>query len=250
MNLEQKIKEIKKKSAPIEYRALAVDVNGLLQERESLLDQRIVEGYGCIWGNINSYQERFHKGSFAKSIADNGPGSGANYEIKFRDEHGRACALFEVLKEDETGLYFRTKPLDDVSWANDLLTQLRSGTINNFSDGFGYVFSEGAMVWNDAKECIDIYQARLMEISAVAIPADMQTFALRSFGTMDELFDLTEDFIKSLPRKNQLEARHIFARHKALTNELPHEQRNIAQDVQEPLKPAIDYIYLSQNLLK
>jgi len=246
--LQQKIKEIKQRAAPINYSTVSVNEIGELQERESLLDKRIVEGYGVIWGKINAHRERFHKGSQKRSIQENGPKSGANYEIKFRDEHGRACALFDVLKEDDIGLYFRTKPLDSVSWCDDLLTQLRSKTINNFSQGFDYVFSKGAMEWNEQDECIDVYEAQLLEISAVAIPSDKYTFAKRSLEHSDELYDLTEDFIKSLPPKHKFEARQLFTHYRTLLMNEPLEQRDIAPIVEQPsANKGIDYNYLLNN---
>jgi HK97 family phage prohead protease len=249
MSNHSKIHQIKERAAAINYSSVSVNEIGQLTERESLLDKRIVEGYGCIWGKINDHNERHFKGCWARSIRENGPGSGAAYEIKFRDEHGRACALFEELREDDLGLYFRTKPLDDVGWCDDLLVQLRSKTINNFSDGFQYVFSTEAMKWNEADQCIDIFEGKLLEISATAIPSDRSTFAIRSIENADELFDQTEDFIKSLPRKDQLRARHLFALHKSPTQTAPLEQRNTAPEQGDrPVANRVDYQYLLNNL--
>lgn len=246
MELHSKILELKKRAAPITYSTSYVTDDGKLEERESLLDQRIVEGYGCIWGTPNMHRERFHKGVFTRSIRENGPNSGAAYEIKYRDEHGRAMALFEELREDEIGLYFRTKPLDDVSWANDHLTQLKSRTINNFSNGFKYIFTDAAMKYNETDDTIDIYEARLFEISGTAIPSDINTFAIRSLGN-DDIFELTEDFIKSLPRNQQLEARRLFAIHKSLADIEARSNREL-QDLKERRPKGIDYNYLIENL--
>lgn len=249
MSLHKKIQELKLRAAPINYSSTLVDANGTLKERESLLDQRIVEGYGCIWGSINLHNERFFKGCFARSIQENGPDSEAAYKIKLRDEHGRAVALFEKLEEDEIGLYFRSKPLDAVSWADDMLTQLRSKTINNFSNGFNYIFENNSIKWNDNDETIDVFKARLFEISATAIPSDMDTFAIRSLEDADELFEITEDFIKSLPRKNQLEARRLFARHKSLTDPEALEETLKALKDKRPIEQrGINYDYLINNL--
>jgi len=220
-HLHQKIRELQKTAPTIRYNAAQVDAQGKLVDREKLLDKRIVEGYGCIWGNVNMHRERFHKGAFTRSIRENGPKSGANYQIKFRDGHGQSLSLFQELKEDETGLYFRTVPLDDISIADDVLTQIKSGTLNNFSNGFTYVFNENSMKWNDKEEVIEIYEARLLEISVVDIPSDLETFALRGAEGNEDLFEETEDFIKQLPRSMQLQARKIIARHKSLTVEAP-----------------------------
>lgn len=248
MKLHPKIEELKKRAAPISYSSTTVDIDGKLSERTSLLDQRIVEGYGCIWGQKNEHQERFFKGAFTRSIQENGPQSGAAYQLKFRDEHGRAMGLFEIVKEDEVGLYFRTKPLDDVSWADDFLTQIRSGTINNFSNGFKYIFDDKSTVWNEKNQSIDIFNARLFEVSGVAIPSDMKTFAMRTMDSED-LYELTEDFIKSLPRKNQLEARRIFAYHKSQQEiEAQSEQAKDLNKRSAVEKNSIDYNYLINSI--
>jgi HK97 family phage prohead protease len=246
MKLHPKIQELKRRAAPITYSSTTVDRNGNI---ESLLDKRQVEGYAFIWGSKNMHGERFFKGAFARSIRENGPNSGASYELKLTDEHGRALALFEELKEDETGLYFRSKPFDVVPWAEPVLTQLRSGTLNNFSGGFLYVFEPNAIMWNEQEESLDIFQARLLEIAVVAVPSEMETYALRSMDSEEEelLYEETESFIKSLPKKNQLELRKLIARHKSLAQGDASEQIQALKDEKPVKRRAIDYNYLTQN---
>ena len=249
MELQQRIAEIKQRAAPIIYGNVSVNDMGQLETRTNLLDSGVVEGYGVIWGVANSYGEKFIKGAFAKSIRERGPNNGSQYEIKFLYQHNQADALslFDEIKEDEIGLYFRTKKLDDVDSANRVIKQLRSGTLNNFSIGYDFVWEQ--MEVDSTDNTIIIKEAKLFEISVVSIPSDMSTFAIRSKEQLEDLHDDTEDFIKALPRAKQLEARQIFARHKALTNTLPLEQRNTAQVIDEPpIAPAMDYTYLLNNL--
>lgn len=249
MKMHPKIQELKSLAAPINYRYAEIGQSATLEKRSSLLDERIVEGYGFIWGQKNLHNERFFKGAFERSIRENGPNSGAAYQLKFRNRHGYSLALFDELIEDEIGLYFRTKPLDKVAGADDVLTQLRSGTLNNFSGGFNYVFELNSMKWNDIEDCIDIFNARLFEISVEDIPSDLSTYAKRSIEDEDELFDDTEEFIKSLPRRQQLEARHIFARHKSLNNVESLDEKLKVLNVAKPIEErAIDYDYLIKNL--
>jgi HK97 family phage prohead protease len=246
MKLHPKIQELKRRAAPIQFSSTSVDRNGNI---ESLLDKRQVEGYAVLWSTINSYQERVNKGAYTRSIRENGPASGAAYEIKLTDEHGRALALFEELKEDEVGLYFRSKPFDVVPWAEPVLTQLRSGTLNNFSVGFQYIFEPNSIMWNDADEVLEIYQARLFEIAVVAVPADQGTFALRSHSEEEEelLYEETESFIKSLPKKNQLELRRLIARHKSLAQDDTSDKIQALKDEKPIAKRGIDYKFLTQN---
>ncbi len=240
------IEQLRKTAPPIAYNNVHID------KRSSLLEERIVEGYGVIWGQRNSHGEKVVKGAYTKSIKENGPGSDTPYQIKFRDEHGKACALFEELREDETGLYFRTKPLDNVQWANDLLTQLKSGTINNFSIGFRFLWDR--LEWDDEDDSMIILEARLLEISAVAIPSDEATFAIRAYEEPEYLQEDTEEFILSLPKSKQLEARKIITRNISLASQkAPQEsiRTTVPKKKSTPVKngkPSVDYNYLLNKI--
>lgn len=248
MKLHPKIQELKQRAAPINFNNVSVNQYGALETRDSLLDERVVEGYAVIWGIPNDYGEKFIKGSFANSINQRGPNSNSNYKIKFLYQHDQldALSLFDEIREDETGLYFRTKPLDDVTNADRVLKQVRSGTLNNFSIGFDFIWDK--IEYDDSDDTLIMKEVALFEISIVTIPADMNTFAIRSAEQIENLHDDTEDFIKSLPRKNQLEARNIFARHKALVNVEPLNQDETALNTDEPHeKDGIDYNFLKSN---
>lgn len=177
-----------------------------------------------------------------------GPDSNSNYKIKFRYNHGPSLALFRKLEEDATGLYFETYPLDDVPEAKRTITQLKSGTLNNFSVGFNYVWDK--MEWDSENEAIVIKEAVLYEGSVVDIPADTGTFAYRSAEENEELIDEVEDFIDSLPRKFKLQARKLFAANMSLSDNEPLEQKRKAlmQSGKPAEDKAIDYAYLSNNL--
>lgn len=241
--MDKKIQELRQKATPIQYRGVSVDASGkLITTSGSLLDERIVEGYGVIWGSKNAHGEQFVRGSFSKSITENGPLSGANYQIKFRKDHEEVCALFDELKEDEIGLYFRTKPLDEVEHCNELLIQLRSGSYNNFSIGFKPIWDKAE--YQSDTDTIVYKESKLMEISAVAIPSDTETFAMRSGEEIEYLNDDVEDFIVSLPKSKQLEARKLITRCMSLEQPKP----IISLREVEPKTPTVDYSYILNNL--
>lgn len=251
----QKLKEIQARRLPIEYSYLSVDSQGKLCERKakdgtSLLDKRIVEGYGVIWGNVNSHGEMFVKGCFAKSIKDLGPNSNSEYKLKFRDRHGKVCGLFDEIKEDDIGLYFRTVPLDDVQWATDIITQLRSGSLNNFSIGFNHIWDK--IEWDEENDCIVILEASLFEISVVDIPSDTKTYAIRSIER-EYLIDDVDDFIDSLPRSKKLDARKLFSLCMTLSKEEPDTARQIhskerSRQKIKAKKEEIDWEFISKQL--
>ena len=231
------------------YQSRSISFNDIpnFEIRESLIDQRIIEGYAVIWGSVNSHREKFTRGAFAKSIRELGPSSNSNFKIKFRDEHGRACSLFAELEENEIGLRFKTKPLDPVQWADDVLVQVRSGTINNFSIGFAYVWDK--VEYDEANDVIVVNEAKLFEISSVAIPSEMESFAVRSLITEEQLIDDTERFIDELPKSFQLRCRKLFSKYMTLYNSEPHE-RELALKNKRAVKNKVklDINFITKNL--
>jgi len=222
------------------------------QRAKASLDTRVVEGYLFIWGQKNSYKEIFLRGAFTKSIRENGPNSGAKYEIKFLYQHRTAepLSLFEVLLEDEIGLYFKTKPLDDVPWADNALKQIRSGTLNNYSGGFNYIWGENKIRYDEVQDALIITEAILMEGSVATIPSDMETFTVRTAEDVENLEEEMEAFIETLPRKDRLQARQLFTRQKSLIEFRAQELRLI--DIKNEEKPTetgkVDYKFLIENL--
>lgn len=250
MKLHPKIKELKRRAAPINYSNVAVNERGeLTGDFLADLDNRIISGYLLVWGRINMHGEMFLRGCASKSINDRGPQSAANYKITFLNQHrqGEPLCVFAELIEDDFGLRFRTKPLDDVPWADHVLTQVRSGTLNQFSAGFDYVWQQTE--WDDANECIVCKEIDLFEGSVVTIGSEMGTYVIRSKDEADGLFEEIETFIKTLPRKDQLQARQYFTQLKSLADLEPFEQRDTTLEEREkPTKNAINYNYLINNL--
>ena len=247
--LELKVKELKQRAAAIQYSNVSVSVDGTLtDDRKSNFDERVVAGYALVWGQANMFGEKMIKGCCAKSIRERGPNSDAKYKVTHFWQHDPhdPLSLFDVLEEDNYGLYFRTKPLDQVPNADRELLQLRSGTLNQFSVGFDYVWDK--MEWDDTDDTLVLKEIDLFEISVVTIGADSETYAIRSKENIEYLHDETQMFIKSLPRNLQLEARNLFTRHKSLMQMEPLEQRNKALDEIKPPANGIDYNYLINNL--
>lgn len=248
--LKERLQLLKRSAAPINYRALSVNEFGeLVSDFNQSLDDRIVKGYLVQWGVRNLYGEKFVKGCFSKSIREHGPGTNAPYQIKFLNQHkqSEACSLFKVLKEDDFGLYFETVPLDDVPWANELLIQLRSGTINNFSIGWDYVWDK--IEWDDKDDSLIIIEGILFEGSAVTIPADLTTYRVRSLEDVEDLHDEIDKFISILPRKDRIQARKLFALQKSLIDLKPLEQRKKAlQERDKPAKKKLDLNYIYKNI--
>lgn len=217
----------------------------------TLLDQRIVRGYSSLWETKNSYGEKFVRGAWKKSINDRGPASTSVQPIKFFRQHNQADVLskLEVLEERDLGLYFETKPLDPVDSADRVLIQLRSGSLNNYSNGFLPVWDKAE--YDEQTDTIWYKEANLFEISVVGLASDDTTFTVRSLEEFSEqellMTDDIEYFIKSLQRKDQLEARFLFARQKSLYEVKP------VKLLENEIKPTtrskkINIKFLNENL--
>lgn len=249
MALHEKVKELKRRAAPVNYSNVSVNERGEIQsDFITDLDKRVISGYLLRWGSINMHNEMFVRGCAAQSIKDRGPASNANYKLTFLNQHRQYEALcqFDELVEDEYGLRFRTKPLDDVPWADYVITQVRSGTLNQFSAGFDYVWPKTE--WDDVNECIVCKEINLFEGSIVTIGSEVGTYVIRTKEQEDLLYDEIESFIKILPRKDQLQARQYFAQLKALIPDQSLEQRNKALLQERQPKNELDLNYIINNL--
>lgn len=242
--LQDKIQQIKQRAAPISFSTIAINEN----EDVVTLEDRVIRGYLVKWNNKNMFNEVFVKGAFAKSIRERGPGSQAKYKLTFLWQHDQhdPLALFAVLKEDDFGLYFETMPLDDVPNAERAIKQIKSGTLNQFSVGFDYVWDK--IEYDEKTDSLILLEVDLFEGSVVTIGADMETFAIRSKEGLSDLHDDIEDFINQIPRKDRLQARKLFALQKSLIPIEPFEQRKKTLNEDKKDKKAIDYSYLLNSL--
>lgn len=184
-------------------------------------DDRLIKGYLSVFGvPEDEYGTIPMKGCFQRSIEERGPESGAKNKIIFLWNHrpDEPIGQFTVLKEDDYGLYFEAR-MDEVPQAERALIQVRSGTINQFSYGFRYVWDK--MIYDEEIDKVRMFDCKMFEGSTAPIlAANSETFAIRSLVSYQNLVEdleyQTEEFIKSVPRSKQLELRQLISQHIAL----------------------------------
>lgn len=137
-------------------------------------DSRTISGYAAIFGNIDKSRDKLIKGCFANSILERGPQSGANDKILLLWQHDMSEPLgrITVLREDEKGLYFEAV-VDEIEAGDRALKQLESGTLNQFSIGYNYVWEK--CDWDDGENCLVVKEVKLYEISVVSIGCNGET---------------------------------------------------------------------------
>lgn len=201
--------------APINYKALSA--------KDVKIDQgsRTISGYLAVFGNKDNDDDIIIKGAFAKSLAERGVGSPSNRKIVLLYQHDVKLPLapFSVLKEDDYGLYFESI-LDQIPLGDNCLTQLKSGTLNQFSIGFQYIWDK--MKYDEEKEAYLIYELNLFEGSIVTFGANEMTYfdGMKSELIESEEKNLkkeTNDALKSLDYPAQLHIRQLICKHISLS---------------------------------
>lgn len=207
----------RKPYAPVQFKAISIE-NSSYDE-----NSRTVSGYLAVFGNIDSDRDILVKGCFARSLKNRGVDSESNRKIAFCWQHDikNPIGRFIVLKEDDYGLYFEAI-LDDpesVPDAKRALAQLKSGTLNQFSIGFAYVWDK--IEYNEELDAFIVKEVNLFEGSVVTMGANELTYFA---GLKGEAFEQewekvqkeTEQLIKDLPQDIQYKARQIITKNIAL----------------------------------
>lgn len=152
-------------------------------------ESRTISGYAAIFGNIDKARDKLVKGCFANSILERGPQSGANDKILLLWQHDMSEPLGRIttLMEDDKGLYFEAV-IDEIEQGDRALKQLESGTLNQFSIGYNYVWEK--CDWDDEEACLVVKEVKLYEISVVSIGCNGETeyLGLKSPEDMEQAY--------------------------------------------------------------
>lgn len=188
-------------------------------------------GYLAGFGNVDSDGDLIIKGAFSKSIDERGPESSTARKIAFLYMHDMKIPVgkFTKLQEKDQGLYYEAN-LDLVPFVTDTVKpQLKSGTLNQHSIGFNYVYDK--MQYDEEKDCFVCKEIDLFEGSIVTLGANENT----PFGGFKSYFDKSEHYNELAFKANRL-------LQKMGNPESEFELRSIIQSYQSLLSSAADEI--------
>lgn len=235
----------KDSSRPIHFKAFEA------QELKVNAESRTISGYAAIWGNIDSASDMLIKGCCSKSIQERGPESTTNRKIIFLWMHDMTNPIGRITKllEDEKGLYFEAV-IDKIPEGDRCLEQLKSGTLNQFSIGYQYVWA--SCEWDSDNQCFVVKEINLFEISVVSLGCNEETGfeGMKSIDLESERNKLLRDTdraIKGLPYETQLEIKRLITQHIALAETGPGKP---PKDEGEPPKKEINFELLTKALTK
>lgn len=216
----EKQKPVKKDSSrPIYYKTFAAKDVAIDAEN------RVIKFYAAIWGNKDDAGDILIKGCFAKSIQERGPESSTNRKILFLWMHEIDEPLGKptVLKEDNIGLYVET-PVDRIPEGDRCLEQLKSGTLNQFSIGYQYVWDK--MEYDETQDAFIVKEVNLFEVSVVSFGCNEETEFLgmkaeQLESQRNQLLRETDKALKTLPYETQIQIRQLISKHISLAEAEP-----------------------------
>lgn len=254
--LHPKIQALKNNALPYTRSTthMKVEKRMVIRDDGALAEENVVKGYLNVWGVVDSYGTMFIKGAFAKSISERGPESNSKQKIAFIYHHHMDDPIgqFRVLKEDDYGLYFEAvlDDFDAVPSAKRVAAQIKSGTINQFSIGFDYIWDK--MEYDDKLDCIILKEVDLYEGSPVTLGSNAETYVVRSAEdysrAKNAIDEETDVILSSLPVSKRAEIRDLIARHVTLSRCIPKKGETTQPGGSDNKRSeSIDYDYLTSN---
>ena len=205
---------------PIYFKSITADV---------VIDDtgRVGKMYFAGYGNKDAYGDILLKGCCAKSIQEHGPDSTSPQKIALLWQHDAKNPLGRplVMKEDDTGLYVEFA-LDPIPEADRALIQLKSGTINQGSIGFQYVWDK--VEYDELKDAWVVGEIKLFEVSLVTIGANENTpfIGFKAADLLAANQQVTGELEKALTKLTyvqQIELRQLISKSMALATMEPGE---------------------------
>lgn len=160
------------------------------------------EGYGSVFGVVDSYNEVVDKGAFADSLAKNGLP-----KLLLQHSSWMVGGIYLEAREDDKGLYVKGQLNLKVNAAREAYELLKQGALSGLSIGF-----------RTLEETIDresgithIKRVKLYEVSIVTFPANEAATISAVKSAPDTIRDF-EIFLREAGKYSQQEAKLIASK--------------------------------------
>jgi HK97 family phage prohead protease len=160
------------------------------------------EGYGSVFGVVDSYNEVVDKGAFLESLATHGMP-----KLLLQHSSRAVGGIWLEAKEDEKGLRMKGKLNLEVQDAREMYSLMKMGAISGLSIGFRTIEE----LSNADTGITHLKRVRLYEVSIVTFPANeaATAFAVKSAPATVRDF---EDFLREAGKYSQSEAKLIASK--------------------------------------
>src|SRR5205085_3645991 len=111
-------------------------VSGIPIEVKASGEDGTIEGYGSIFGNVDSYGEMVMPGAFAASLVEAGR-KGRSIKMLWQHDPDRPVGVWDDLAEDKKGLYVKGRLLiDESAQAREAYGLIKAGAVDGLSIGY------------------------------------------------------------------------------------------------------------------
>ena len=199
--------------------------------------QMFIEGYGAIFGNIDSYNDIIEKGAFTKTINEN------KGRIAFCYQHDMYTPIgkIEELQEDDTGLKIKVRISDSES---DIKTKIKEGILKEMSIGYSTIRSE----YNQDTDIRTLKELKLWEVSLVTIAANPLA-TITAMKSDEAKYFLEAEFDRIIAIETNRNKKFDLLKLKSLMLSKPLEEAPVVVEPIEPEKKSIfaNIEFVTQN---
>lgn len=189
------------------------------------------EGYGNVFGNVDSYGDIVMKGAFLKTLGERGD----KIKLLWQHDATQVIGVFEQMFEDDHGLRVRGRLALGTQKGREAYELIKMGALEGLSIGYTTIQED-----YDAKKGIRyIKEVKLYEVSLVTFPANEEANVTRVKSAFE---DLTEEqresvlsFIYTLKNSSLPETGEPQVEDSAVDNEHSEEKEADTTTTVEPL---------------
>jgi HK97 family phage prohead protease len=128
-------------------------------------EQGVIEGYGSIFGNVDSYGDIVAKGAFSRTLGE--AEKSRMPAMLWQHNPDEPIGVWQTMREDAKGLFVRGQ-LADTQRGREALTLVKMGALTGLSIGYSTVKFE----YDQSKDIRTLTDVNLWEVSPVTFPAN------------------------------------------------------------------------------
>lgn len=168
-------------------------------------DSGVFEGYGSVFGVVDSYKEVVDKGAFTESLEKHGMP-----KLLIQHSSWQVGGVYLEAYEDEKGLFVKGKLNLDVQVAREAYSLLKQGAISGLSIGFRPLVEEV----NRDTGVTHLKKVRLYEVSIVTFPANEAATisGVKQLASAPETIREFENFLRDVGKYSTEDAKLIASK--------------------------------------
>lgn len=174
--------------------------------------------YGNVKGNIDHARDRTLDGAYMKSIERHMKNGTMPKMFWMHNPYELPVGKWIEMREDEKGLFLRGK-ISDTAMGRDIYTLMKDGAIDSFSIGYIEVESR----WNTEKQCNDLIELDIKEISIVTFACNEESLLQDIKHRVDEGETVTKAdlriILKSTGLLSKRQIENVTANYQPVTEE-------------------------------